>query len=117
MNRLKKIEMDLQREIGFIINTKIKDPRIGFVTITDTRLSSDFSYLDVFLSVMGDKSDLSDSIKRLNQDRCKGFIKKHLKERLRLRTLPQIRFIEDVSIDKGMRVQELLESLKEQNSH
>ena len=115
MNRLKKIEMDLQREIGFIINTKIKDPRIGFVTITDTKLASDFSYLDVFVSVMGDEAALIKSIKRLNRDSCKGFIKKHLKQRLRLRTLPEIRFIQDISIDKGMRVHELLESLKEKN--
>jgi ribosome-binding factor A len=112
MKRLKKIEADLKREIGFIINSKIKDPRIGFVTITDTKLSPDFSYLDVFLSVMEKENAFKDSLKRLNTKQCKGFIKKQIKERMQLRSLPEIRFVEDISIDKGMKIHKLLESIK-----
>jgi len=113
MKRLKKIEADLKREIGFIINSKLKDPRIGFVTITDTSLSPDFSYLDVFISVMEKDTTLEISLKRLNTKKCKGFIKKQIKERMKLRTLPEIRFIEDISIDRGMKIHKLLEKIKE----
>ena len=58
MDRIKKLAIDIKREISFIINTKIKDPRIGFITITDTRLSADGKYLDIYFSTMekGSKS-------------------------------------------------------------
>jgi ribosome-binding factor A len=109
MNKSRKIEIDLKREIGFIINTKIKDPRIGFVTLTDVKLSPDFHYLDVFISIMGNEKVIGDSLAVLKQ--CDGFIKKNLKERFKLRTMPEIKFIYDNSIDKGIRVTGLLEKI------
>jgi ribosome-binding factor A len=109
MDRLRKLEIDLKREISFIINSKIKDPRIGFITLTDVRLSSDFHYLDVFLSIMGSRQMVEDSLAVLKK--CDGFIKKNLKERLKLRTMPAIKFIYDKSIDQGMKISEILEDL------
>lgn len=110
MDRIKKIEIDLKREIGFIINSKIKDPRVGFVTVTDVKLSPDFQYLDVFVSVMGEDKVINDSINGLNN--CSGFIKRNLKERFKLRNMPDLKFIYDRSIDNGMKIEKLLESLK-----
>ncbi|MCJ7666238.1 MAG: ribosome-binding factor A, partial [Actinobacteria bacterium] len=52
VDRIKKLSIDIKREISFIINTKIKDPRIGFITVTDTKLSPDGKYLDIFVSIM-----------------------------------------------------------------
>jgi ribosome-binding factor A len=109
MDRLRKLEIDLKREISFIINSKIKDPRIGFITLTDVRLSSDFHYLDVFISIMGSSQTVEDSLAALKK--CDGFIKKNLKERLKLRTMPAIKFIYDKSIDQGMKISEILEDL------
>jgi ribosome-binding factor A len=110
LDRIKKIEIDLKREIGFIINSKIKDPRVGFVTVTDVKLSPDFQYLDVFVSVMGEDKVINDSINGLNN--CSGFIKRNLKERFKLRNMPDLKFIYDRSIDNGMKIEKLLESLK-----
>jgi ribosome-binding factor A len=110
MNKLKKLEIDLQREISFIINSKLKDPRIGFVTVTDVKLSHDYHYLDIFVSIMGDERVKNDSMKGLNQ--CEGFIKKNLRERFRLRTIPDIKFIYDKSIDHGLKITSILENLK-----
>jgi len=110
MKRIKKLEIDLQREISFIINSKLKDPRIGFVTVTDVRLSPDYHYLDIFVSIMGEERIKNDSMKGLNQ--CEGFIKKNLKERFRLRTIPDIKFIYDKSIDHGLKITSILENLK-----
>lgn len=67
MNRARKLEIDLQREISFIINSKLKDPRIGFVTVTDVKLSPDYHYLDIFVSIMGEERVKNDSMKGLNQ--------------------------------------------------
>ena len=110
MNRARKLEIDLQREISFIINSKLKDPRIGFVTVTEVRLSPDYHYLDIFVSIMGEERVKNDSMKGLNQ--CEGFIKKNLKERFRLRTIPDIKFIYDTSIEQGMKITTILENIK-----
>lgn len=110
MNRARKLEIDLQREISFIINSKLKDPRIGFVTVTDVKLSPDYHYLDIFVSIMGEERVKNDSMKGLSQ--CEGFIKKNLKERFRLRTIPDIKFIHDKSIEYGLKITSILENLK-----
>ena len=110
MDRIKKIENDLKREIGFIINSKLKDPRIGFVTVTDVKLSPDFHYLDVFVSIMGEETNIDKSMEGLKH--CDGFIKKNLKERFRLRAMPKIRFIHDIAIGQGIKINEILENLK-----
>ena len=110
MDRIKKIEIDLQREISFIINSKLKDPRVGFVTVTAVKLSSDYHRLDVFVSIMGDEKKISESMKGLKN--CDGFIKKNLKERFRLRSMPELKFMYDRSITQGIKVTELLENLK-----
>ena len=110
MNKARKLEIDLQREISFIVNSKLKDPRIGFVTVTDVKLSPDYHYLDIFVSIMGEERVKNDSMEGLNQ--CEGFIKKNLKERFRLRTIPEIKFIHDKSIDQGLKITSILENLK-----
>jgi len=110
MNKARKLEIDLQREVSFIINSKLKDPRIGFVTVTDVKLSPDYHYLDIFVSIMGEERVKNDSIKGLNQ--CEGFIKKNLKERFRLRIIPDIKFIYDKSIEQGLKITSILENLK-----
>jgi ribosome-binding factor A len=112
MNRARKLEIDLQREISFIINSKLKDPRIGFVTVTDVKLSPDYHYLDIFVSIMGEERIKNDSMEGLNQ--CEGFIKKNLKKRFKLRTIPDIKFIYDKSIAQGLKITEILENLKKE---
>jgi ribosome-binding factor A len=109
VDRIRKVEIDLKREISFIINNKIKDPRIGFVTITDTKLSPDYKWLDVFVSVMGDKRETEESLKAL--DRCCGFIKRNLPKKLRLKSMPSIKFLYDESIDEGMKISRILDRL------
>ena len=110
MDRRKKTEIDLKREISFIINSKLKDPRVGFVTVTDVKLSPDFHYLDVFVSIMGEEINIEKSMQGLKH--CDGFIKKNLKDRFRLRAMPDIRFIHDIAISHGIKINEILENLK-----
>ncbi len=110
MDKIKKIEVDIKREISFIINSKINDPRLGFVTITGVRLSTDYNYLDVFVSIMGSGEVVKDTLVGLNQS--SGFIKKNLGERVKLKNMPRIKFIIDDSIDTGMKITKILEDLK-----
>lgn len=114
MERIKKVEVDLQREISYIINSRLKDPRINFVTVTDVKLSADYHYVDVYITVMNKNGNLKTCLEGLNKS--KGFIKKNLLERIKLRTIPEIKFIYDESVDKGIRINEILESLKSKES-
>jgi ribosome-binding factor A len=109
LDKIKKLAIDIQREISFIINTKIKDPRIGFITVTDARLSLDGKYLDIYVSIM-DKDDQLE--KRLDAlKKCSGFIKKNLTQRMRLRNVPELKFIYDESIDRGLKISKILKEI------
>lgn len=109
VDKVRKIEIDLKREISFIINNKVKDPRVRFITITDTKLSSDFKWLDIFVSIMDQEDRTSKSLEGLRN--CCGFIKKNLQHRFKLKSMPNIRFLHDRSIDEGMRISKILETL------
>jgi len=110
MDKLKKTEIDLQREISFIISSKVNDPRIGFVTITGVKLSSDYHYMDVFFTMLGETQNVKSCITGLNT--CKGFIKKNIQARIKIKTMPEIKFIYDTSIDNGIRINKIIEDLK-----
>jgi ribosome-binding factor A len=110
MDRNKKIEIDLIREISFILNSKVKDPRIGFVTLTYVKLSADYHYMDIYFTVLNKEENLKSCLEGLNN--CKGFIKKNLLERIKLRTTPEMKFIYDETIEKGTRINEILEKIK-----
>ena len=109
VDRIKKLTIDIKREISFIINTRIKDPRIGFITVTDARLSVDGKYLDIYFSTMGKEAAADSSKKAL--ERCSGFIKRNLSKRIRLRIVPELKFIYDDSIDRGIKITEILNNI------
>ena len=109
MDKIKKLAIDIQREISFIINTKIKDPRIGFTTVTDTRLSPDGKYIDIFVSIMGKNDPPETRLDALKK--CSGFIKKNLIRRMRMRNVPELKFIYDESINKGLKISEILKDI------
>ena len=110
MDRNKKIEIDLIREISFILNSKVKDPRIGFVTLTYVKLSADYHYMDIYFTVLDKEENLKSCLEGLNK--CKGFIKKNLLKRIKLRSVPEIKFIYDETIEKGVKINEILEKIK-----
>lgn len=112
MDRIKKLAIDIKREISFIINTKIKDPRIGFVTITDTRLSADGKYIDIYLSIMGEEPETYKNLEALKK--CSGFIKKNLSEKIKLRNVPELKFIFDDSINRGIKISEILKEISKE---
>jgi ribosome-binding factor A len=115
MDKLKKTEIDFQREISSIINSKVKDPRVGFVTITGVKLSPDFHYMDVYFTLLDERRDLKLCLSGLNTS--KGFIKKNIQERIRIKTMPEIKFIYDKSIENGLRISRIIEQLKKKEEN
>jgi ribosome-binding factor A len=112
--RPNRVGEQMKKELGEIISRKIKDPRIGFVTVTDVQVTGDLQQAKVFISVLGDEEQRQNTLKGLAK--AKGFIRSEIGQRIRLRKTPEIIFEFDESIDYGNRIESLLHEIqKEQN--
>jgi len=107
--RANKVSGLLKMEISDIIRTRLKDPRVGFVTITDVVLSDDLRNARVYVSVLGDETQRDNTLEGL-EHAC-PFIQNELGSRLRLRYLPHLRFYYDASFEYGANIDRILDSL------
>ncbi len=101
----------IKEEISRLLLREIKDPRIGFVTITRVKVSKDLRFVKVYFSVLGDQSVRADSLTGLNS--AKGFVRRELGRRLRLRYVPDIVFSFDPSLEHMSRLAELIHQIHE----
>lgn len=108
--RQHKVEELLKVEVSEIIQREMKDPRLGFITVTGVEISPDLKHAKVFVSVMGDDGQKTMSLKALN--RAAGFVRTEIGKRVRMKTTPEIEFRLDSSIDHGVKIFELLERIK-----
>ncbi|MDD7362977.1 MAG: 30S ribosome-binding factor RbfA [Peptoniphilus sp.] len=110
--RVHRISEEMKRELSDIIQFKLKDPRIPPLTsVSFVSVTRDLSYATVGISIFGDDEAKEDAIEGLES--AKGFIKKELGNRLKLRAMPELLFELDESIEKGMELQETIDRLKE----
>jgi ribosome-binding factor A len=103
----------LVQEISAIIRREVKDPRVGFVTITDAEVSPDLRHARVFFSVLGEAAEREETAKALN--RAAGFIRSEFAQRAELRYVPDLRFEFDPSLERGTRISRLLDQVKQQD--
>ena len=101
----------VQEEVSEIISRKLKDPRIGFVTVTRAKVTADLGYADVYVSVMGSQEDIERTFACLGS--AASFIRAELGRRLRIKRIPEIRFRYDDSTARGARIDSILKDLKE----
>lgn len=113
MARLQKITKALKKEISNIIHDELKDPRLGFVTISRVELTQDLRNAKVFFSVLGNLKDYKKTKDAL--DSASGFIRREISQRIRLRFTPEIVFKEDRSTEYSIRIQEVLEEINKLN--
>ncbi|MCE4048268.1 MULTISPECIES: 30S ribosome-binding factor RbfA [Bacillaceae] len=107
--RPNRVGEQMKKELGEIITRKIKDPRIGFVTVTDVQVTGDLQQATVYISVLGDQEQRENTLKGLAK--AKGFIRSEIGQRIRLRKTPEITFEFDESIDYGNRIDTLLHQI------
>lgn len=103
--RSDRMAEQLRRELAEIIQDEIKDPRVGFLSFTEVRMSRDLSHAVVYCSVL-DAEQLHESIKVLN--RAAGFIRKSIGRRIQARIVPTLKFVADESIIRGAEMDELI---------
>jgi len=100
----------VQQHISYLLQRELKDPRIGFVTVTSVDMSADLKYARVFISVMGTPEEQKATMAALTSGR--GFIRRELASRLDLRFAPEIQFKLDTSAEYSDRINRLLNELK-----
>jgi len=114
--RSEKVADLIQKEISQMLVKSIKDPRIGFVTITKVTVSEDCRFARVYYSVAGTPEERERSMRGL--DSAKGYVRKELGRRIRLRYTPEIMFQFDPSIEYAIHMEELIQSIhQEEESH
>ncbi len=107
--RSKRVGDLLREEIADIVIYKLKDPRIGFITVTGVDVTDDIKNARVYVSILKDE-DKETTLEILNS--AKSFIRSELSKRLRMKFIPSIEFRLDVSIDYGNRIDKLLSEIK-----
>ncbi len=111
--RPQRIALQIQHEVSLLLSRGLKDPRVGFVTVTGVDLSPDLKHARIFISVMGSGRQRADNLKALNH--AAGWIRHELGQRIRVKYLPAIEFHEDTSQDYGERIDRLLEEIREED--
>ena len=109
-HRVNRFRQLLLRELSDIIS-RLKDPRLGMVTVVDTEVTRDLNYATAYVSVIGDEEAQQQSMKALES--ALGFVRREVAQRISLRTAPEIRFVYDETIERAARVTALIDSLGE----
>src|SRR5690349_1956802 len=100
----------VQQHVSYLLQRELKDPRIGFVTVTSVEMSADLKYSRVFVSVMGTPEEQKATMDALASAR--GYIRRELAARLDLRFAPEVQFRLDTSAEYSDRINRLLNELK-----
>jgi ribosome-binding factor A len=108
--RLDRVNQLIKEEISTLLQRELKDPRLGFVTVTDVDTSKDLRTAKVFVSVLGDESQWAASLTALA--RARGFVRNWLRQHLDLRVTPEIDFRPDHSMEHAARIQSILKQVQ-----
>ncbi|MGI9952028.1 30S ribosome-binding factor RbfA [Moorellaceae bacterium AZ2] len=108
--RAERVAEQMKKEIAQILQDEIKDPRIGFVTVTAVELSNDLQHAKVYVSIYGDDQEKKQTLEALA--RATGFVRREIGRRIKLRLTPEIVFKFDESIEHGDRIARLLSRIK-----
>ena len=107
--RLDRVNQLIKEEISLVLQRELKDPRLGFVTVTEVETAKDLRVAKIFVSVLGDDAQWEASLAALTHAR--GFIRHWLRGHLDLRVTPELAFRPDRSMAHAARIQELLKRL------
>jgi ribosome-binding factor A len=105
--RMRRVDEAVRAVLSDAIATQLKDPRVGFVTVTSVKTSPDLRHARVYVSVLGDDDVRAESLDGLRS--AHGFLQRRVASELVLKHTPTLTFAYDESVDRGMRITELLQ--------
>lgn len=104
--RPERVAEQIKEEVSLIIAGDLQDPRIGFVTVTDTQVSPDLRHARVFVSVLGTEEQVKESLAAL--EHARGFVRRQLGATLRMKRTPELHFVYDETGQTAARIEEIL---------
>jgi ribosome-binding factor A len=109
--RQEKLGELIAEELSDLLRTRMKDPRVGFASITHVEVSGDLRHAKIFVSVLGSEDEQAATIQALKH--ATGFLRHELASRLVLRYMPALVFKLDTSIEKGTRILQIIRELEQ----
>jgi ribosome-binding factor A len=106
-SRTLRVAEQIQRELADLIRLEVKDPRVGMVTLTDVEVTADYAHAKVFFTALGTGDQIAAATAGLNH--AAGFLRHELGQRIKLRGIPQLHFIYDESVERGIRLSQLID--------
>jgi ribosome-binding factor A len=107
-----RVQEAIRQEVSNIIHDQIRDPRLGFLTITGVELTKDLRYARIYFSVLGEEKEKKLALRGLNS--AKGYIKGLLGDRIKLRYMPDIEFKVDETLERTRHIYDLFEQIKKE---
>lgn len=108
-SRSQRVAEQVRRELAELIRLEVKDPRVGFITLTDVEITPDYAHAKVFFTSMRGEEGLDDILTGLR--RASGFLRRELGKRVRIHTLPELHFHYDPSVERGSRMSQLIDQV------
>ena len=105
---MRRVNEALKQTIGTVIAREIKDPRVGFVTLTGVDTAPDLSHAKVFVSVYGRQSEKEATLEGLRA--ASSYLQRRINDELTLKRTPTLEFVYDSTVDRGMRIQAILKA-------
>lgn len=111
--RQRRVSEQIQKELALLIQQEMKDPRVQWVTVSAVEVTRDYSYAKVFVTALTvtENQTVADTIMPILKNAA-GFLRRELGKRMRLRSIPELVFVYDVSMDNGNRISRLIEESK-----
>ena len=114
-SRTRRLGEQIQRDLAQIIQREVKDPRLGMVTVSGVELSRDLGHAKVYVTVMGEGADIETSLTILNK--VAGFLRHELGRHIVARTIPQLHFHYDESVERGAALSKLIDDVVAPERH
>lgn len=108
-HRVQRIQEQVREEVSQMLATEVRDPGVGLVTVTRTKVTADLSLARIYWTILGDDAERKKTQKAL--ERAAGFVRHLLAERLSLRRAPEVKFIYDQSVAAQQRVEEIIQQI------
>jgi ribosome-binding factor A len=107
-DRMRRVDEAIRQVIGDVLASNMKDPRVGFVTVTDVRTSADLKHARVYVSVLGDHDEREASLEGLRS--AHGYLQRRIGAELHLKRTPALTFAYDDTAERAMHLEALIDS-------
>ncbi|MHB1591357.1 MAG: 30S ribosome-binding factor RbfA [Sulfuricella sp.] len=105
--RTGRVAEQIQRELAELIQMEVKDPRVGMVTLTGVEVTQDYAHAKVYFTTMKSAEQAPEA--QAGLEHAAGFLRSQLAHRMKLRIMPQLHFIYDISVEHGVRLSQLID--------